>query len=177
MQTLCDYRSTHSDLRQMIGDLRAILSDEYLRIRSNARTAYERLCDLRERVRRHLAEQDYNLYPSLLIHEDPKVKSIGWEFIGGERPIRKTFADYHTRWLKNCDFNFGGEFLAQTREVFAVVAQRLDHEERVLLPKMVEIGMLRAGAPTWVSDKRLRTGWLAAERQVPATNRSRERRG
>ncbi|WP_295447043.1 hemerythrin domain-containing protein [uncultured Thiodictyon sp.] len=142
MQTLSDYRSTHSDLRQMIGDLRAILTDEHLRLRSNAKNAYEQLCDLGERVNRHLTEEDREVYPGLLIHEDPKVNSMAWGFISGERPMRKTFADYHTRWLKNCDFNFGGEFLAQTQQVFAMVAQRLVREEQVLLPKLVEIGML-----------------------------------
>lgn len=143
MYTLDGCRSTHSELRQMIDDLRSILTIDQLRIRPNARTAYELLCDLGERVSRHLAEEDHSLYPSLLIHEDPKVKSMAWGFISGEKPLRKTFDDYHTRWLKNCDFNFCDDFLTETQEVFAMVAQRLDREERVLLPKLVEIGMFR----------------------------------
>jgi hemerythrin-like domain-containing protein len=143
MATLDGYRSTHSDLRQMIDDLRSLLTMEQLRIRPNARTAYEMLCDLGERVRRHLTEEDHSLYPSLLIHDDPKVKSLAWGFISGEKPLRKTFEDYHSRWLKNCDFNFSDDFLAETQEVFSMVAQRLDREERVLLPKLLEIGMFR----------------------------------
>jgi len=138
------YRSTHSDLRQMIDDLRALLTAEQLRIRPNAQIAYEMLCDLGERVRRHLAEEDCGLYPNLLIHEDPKVKSLAWHFISGEKPLRQTFDDYYGRWLKNCDFNFSAEFLAETHEVFDMVGQRIDREEQVLIPKLVEIGMLRA---------------------------------
>ncbi|MBV5273479.1 MAG: hemerythrin domain-containing protein [Lamprocystis purpurea] len=141
MYTLDGYRSTHSELRQTIDDLRSILTMEQLRIRPNAKTAYELLCDLGERVRRHLAEEDRGIYPSLLIHDDPKVKSIAWGFISGERPLRQTFDDYYTRWLKTCDFNFSSEFLAETHEVFDLVAQRIDSEERVLFPKLVEIGM------------------------------------
>ena len=102
MYTLDGYRSTHAELRQMIDDLRSILTKDQLRIRPNAKTAFELLCDLGEKVRRHLAEEDRGLYPSLLIHEDPKVKSIAWGFISGERPLRKTFDDYHKHWLKNC---------------------------------------------------------------------------
>jgi hemerythrin-like domain-containing protein len=143
MQSLDGYRSTHSELRQMIEDLRALLTREQLRIRPNARTAYELLCDLGEKVRRHLADEDRSLYPSLLIHEDPKVKSIAWGFISGEKPLRKTFDEYHKRWLKNCDFNFSDEFLAETREVFDMVGQRIEREEQVLLPKLVEIGMFQ----------------------------------
>lgn len=143
MQTLGDYRSTHADLRNMIEGLSAILTQEQLRIRPNAKNAYDQLCDLGERVNRHLADEDRGLYPNLLIHDDPKVRSLAWGFISGERPMRKTFEDYHTRWLKNCDFNFTDQFLTETYEVFAVVAQRLNREEQVLFPKMVEIGMLR----------------------------------
>jgi hypothetical protein len=143
MHTLDGYRSTHSELRQMIDDLRSILTAEQLRIRPNARTAYELLCDLGERIRRHLAEEDRALYPSLLIHDDPKVKSIAWGFISGEKPLRQTFDDYHARWLKNCEFDFTTEFLAETHQVFEMVGQRIDREERVLLPKLVEIGMFQ----------------------------------
>ena len=143
MPTLDSYRGTHAELRQMIGDLRSILSLDQLRVRPNAKTAYELLCDLGEKVRRHLAEEDRSLYPSLLIHEDPKVKSIAWGFISGEKPLRKTFDDYHKRWLKNCDFNFTDEFLAETHEVFDMVSKRIEREEQVLFPKLVEIGMFQ----------------------------------
>lgn len=137
------YRSTHSELRQMIDDLRSMLTREQLRIRPNASTAYEMLCDLGERMRRHLAEEDRGLYPSLLIHDDPKVKSIAWRFISGEKSLRQTFDEYHDHWLKSCDFDFSDEFLAETHEVFEMVGQRIDREEKVLLPKLVEIGMLQ----------------------------------
>lgn len=143
MPTLDSYRGTHAELRQMIDDLRSILTLDQLRVRPNAKTAYELLCDLGEKVRTHLAEEDRSLYPSLLIHEDPKVKSIAWGFISGEKPLRKTFDDYHKRWLKNCDFNFTDEFLAETHEVFDMVSKRIEREEQVLFPKLVEIGMFQ----------------------------------
>jgi hypothetical protein len=141
--TLETYRATHAELRQMIEDLKALLVPEQLKIRPNARTAYELLCDLGMRVRRHLAEEDHSLYPSLLIHEDPTVKSIAWGFISGEKPLRKTFDDYHKRWLKNCDFNFSAEFLEETDEVLEMVDKRIAREEAILLPKLVEIGLFQ----------------------------------
>ncbi|MBK1722665.1 hemerythrin domain-containing protein [Thiocystis violacea] len=143
MSTLEDYRNSHAELRQMIDDLKAILRPDLLHIRPNAKTAYELLCDLGVKVRRHLAEEDRSIYPTLLIHEDPRVKSIAWGFISGEKPLRKIFDDYHKRWLKNCDFNFTEEFLAETHEVFGMVAQRIDREEQVLFPKLVEIGLFQ----------------------------------
>ncbi|AGA90827.1 hemerythrin HHE cation binding domain-containing protein [Thioflavicoccus mobilis 8321] len=141
MQTLNGYRQSHAELRQMIDDLRAIMTKDQLKIRPNAKTAYELLCELGEKMKHHLAEEDRGLYPNLLIHEDPKVKSIAWGFISGEKPLRKTFDDYYKRWLKNCDFQFSDEFMAETNEVFDMVSGRIDREEHVLFPKLVEIGL------------------------------------
>ncbi|MBK1644743.1 hypoxanthine phosphoribosyltransferase [Thiocapsa imhoffii] len=143
MSTLEQYRQTHTALRQMIEDLRLLLKPEQLQIRPNAKTAYELLCDLGVTVRNHLAEEDRSLYPSLLIHEDPKVKSIAWGFISGERPLRKTFDDYHKHWLKNCDFNFTEDFLAETHEILEMVDKRIEREEQVLFPKLIEIGLFQ----------------------------------
>jgi hypothetical protein len=141
VETLASYRSRHAELTQMVTDLNAIMTPENLRIRPNARTAYELLCDLADKVKAHLAEEDRGLYPNLLIHEDPKIKSIAWGFIRGEKPLRKTFDDYHKKWLKNCDFNFTDQFMQETREVFDMVLYRIEREEQVLLPKLLEIGV------------------------------------
>jgi hypothetical protein len=143
MTNLESYRNSHAELRQMIDDLKSILRPDLLKIRPNAKTAYELLCELGTKVRNHLAEEDRSIYPNLLIHEDPRVKSIAWGFISGEKPLRKVFDDYHKHWLKNCDFKFTEDFLTETHEVFDMVAQRIEREERVLFPKLVEIGLFK----------------------------------
>lgn len=141
MQTLDDYRDCHAELRQMIDDLRSIMNVDQLTIRPNAKTAYQLMCDLAQKVKKHLAEEDRQLFPSLLIHGDPKVKSIAWGFISGEKPLRRTFDEYHKKWLKDCDFDFSDEFLEESREIFDMLTYRIDREEQVLFPKLVEIGM------------------------------------
>ena len=143
MQTLSSFRSRHAELMQMIDDLQAILNLEQLKIRPNAKTAYQLLCDLSDKVKEHLAEEDKGLYPSLLIHEDPRVKSVAWGFISGEKPLRKSFDDYHKKWLKNCDFNFTDDFLRETHEIFDMLVGRIEREEQVLVPKLLEIGMFK----------------------------------
>lgn len=143
MQTLDGYRNSHVELRRMIDDLRSIMTVDQLKIRPNAQTAYQLMCDLAHKVKLHLAEEDRQLYPNLLIHEDPKVKSIAWGFISGEKPLRRTFDEFHKKWLKDCNFNFSDAFLEETHEIFDMLAYRIDREERVLLPKLVEIGMLQ----------------------------------
>jgi iron-sulfur cluster repair protein YtfE (RIC family) len=143
MQTLSSYHKRQAELLQMIEDLQSILTLEQLTIRPNAKTAYELLCDLGDKVKQHLAEEDKGLYPSLLIHEDPKVKSIAWGFISGEKPLRKNFDDYHKRWLKHCDFNFTDDFLRETREIFDMLQYRIERENEILFPKLLEIGMFQ----------------------------------
>jgi hemerythrin-like domain-containing protein len=141
MYDLAHYRSSHTDLRQMIEDLKCLLTPEMLKIRPNAKTAYQLLCELGTKVRAHLGEEDRGVYPSLLIHEDPRVKSLAWGFINGERPLRRAFDDYHRKWLKNCDFNFTQEFIDESRDIFQMVSDRIDRENQVLFPKLVEIGI------------------------------------
>lgn len=143
MQTLSSYRTRQAELTQMIEDLQSILTPEHLSIRPNATTAYNLLCDLGDKVKQHLAEEDKGVYPSLLIHEDPKVKSIAWGFISGEKPLRKTFDEYHKKWLKYCDFNFTNDFLKETREILDMLQYRIERENQVLFPKLVEIGMFQ----------------------------------
>jgi hypothetical protein len=142
MQTLESYRSTHGDLKEMIEELKLVMTVDNLKIRPNAKTAYQMMCTLAERVKEHLAEEDKGLYPALLIHQDPSVKSIAWGFISGEKPLRKTFDDYHKKWLKDCDFNFTAEFVAETNEMFAMLLSRIEREEKILFPKLKEIGIL-----------------------------------
>ena len=139
MQKLENYRNTHSELRQMIEELRSLLTQEQMRNRPKARTVHELLCDLSDLLRKHLAEEDRGLYPSLLIHDDPKVKSIAWGFISGERPLRKLFDDYQHHWLNNSDFNFCDDFITETHHVFEMIGTRLDREEEILFPKLKEI--------------------------------------
>ena len=146
MNNIESYRSTHAELMQMVSDLRSILNLDSLKIRPNAKTAHEMLCDLADKLKMHLADEDKSIYPSLLIHEDPKVKSIAWGFISGEKPLRKTFDDYHKRWLKDCDFDFTEEFIEETNEMFDMLVHRIEREGQVLLPKLVEIGMFKEAA-------------------------------
>jgi len=141
MSTLDSYRGRHDELLNMISDLRAILDKEHLKIRPNAKTAHQLLCDLAGKVKEHLSEEDKGLYPPLLIHEDPKVKSIAWGFINGEKPLRKAFDGYHRKWLKNCDFNFTDAFIQESHDIFEMIMKRIEQEQTILFPKLEKMGM------------------------------------
>jgi hemerythrin-like domain-containing protein len=143
MEILQGFRARHVEIRDMIGDLQLLLQPDQLRIRPNAKTAYRLLCELSDVLKQHLAEEDRGLYPSLLVHEDNRVKSMAWGFISGERPLRRLFDDYRKRWLAECDFTFSNEFLSETVDILDLVEQRIQREESLLFPKLEEIGRLK----------------------------------
>jgi hypothetical protein len=158
MHTLDGFRSRHAELKHIIGALEPLLDERELGVKPNAKTAYRLLCELADKLRAMLAEEDKGLYPSLLIHEDPKVKSIAWGFISGEQPVRKLFNAYHHRWLRNCDFRFDEAFLHETREIFALILDRIEREERLLFPKLEEIRAYREEMVERKSQGRLSAG-------------------
>jgi hypothetical protein len=88
-----------------------------------------------------MSSQDQEVYPGLLIHEDPKLKSMAWGFLNGQKPMRKQFDDYYNKWLKNCDFNFTDEFLAETFEIFDMVEERIARERNILIPSLEVSGV------------------------------------
>lgn len=138
-------KARHAELHEMISDLRAMMTKDQLKIRPNAKTAYQLICDLSAKMKDHMADQDQGIYPELLTHEDPKLKSMAWGFLNGQKPMRKQFDDYHQKWLKNCDFNFTDDFIADSFEIFDMVDERIEREQSVLLPTLESNGIYGYG--------------------------------
>ena len=146
MKPLQEFRDRQNDLHDMLSDLKVMLKPEQLRVKPNAKAAHEHLCLLGQKLKDHLAAEDRGVYPSLLTHEDPKLKSLAWGFISGEKPLRRQFENYHQKWLKDCDFNFTEEFLEETLEVFGAIEARLTREQEILLPKLEQSGVFAEAA-------------------------------
>lgn len=141
MSTLEEFRERQNELLDTISDLKAMMQPEQLQIKPNAKTCYEQLCQLGEKMKQHMAEEGKGVYPPLLIHEDPKLKSLAWGFINGEKPLRKQFESYYKKWLKDCDFNFTPDFMEESHELFEAIEDRIDREQHVLLPRLEESGV------------------------------------
>ncbi|MCU0971406.1 MAG: hemerythrin domain-containing protein [Gammaproteobacteria bacterium] len=122
MTTVAHLRESHAELTEMIQDLEAGLTRENLSIRANAKAMHKLLCDLAEKVRAHLGEEDKEMYPH-------------------QSELRKEFEAYYKKWLKDCDFNFTDAFLTETRGIITALVARIEREEKVLFPKLEEMGM------------------------------------
>ncbi len=141
MSTLESLRGSHTDMQEIISDLRAMMTREQLSIRPTAMTAHKLICDLADKMKEHMIEQDRGIYPDLLTHQDPKLKSMAWGFLNGQKPMRKQFEQYHNKWLKNCDFNFSEDFIADTFEIFDMIEDRIQREETILIPTLEKSGV------------------------------------
>jgi DUF438 domain-containing protein len=141
VSTLESLRGSHTDMQDIISDLRVMMTSEQLNVRPNAMTAHKLICDLAEKMKKHMSEQDRDIYPDLLTHQDPKLKSMAWGFLNGQKPMRKQFEDYRSRWLKNCDFNFTEDFIADTFEIFDMIEDRIQREEMILIPTLEKSGV------------------------------------
>jgi hypothetical protein len=141
VSTLESLRGSHTDMLEIIGDLRAMMTREQLSIRPTAMTAHKLICELADKMKDHMVEQDRGIYPDLLTHQDPKLKSMAWGFLNGQKPMRKQFEQYHNKWLRNCDFNFSDDFIADTFEIFDMIEDRIQREETILLPTLEKSGV------------------------------------
>jgi hemerythrin-like domain-containing protein len=135
-------KGSHADMLEVISDLRAMMTREQLDIRPNAMTVHRMICDLADKIKQHMSEQDKTIYPDLLIHQDPKLKSMAWGFLNGQKPMRKQFESYHAKWLKDCECQTSDEFIADTFEIFDIIEDRIKREESILIPTLETTGVL-----------------------------------
>lgn len=139
-------KGSHGEMQDMINDLRAMMTEDQLKIRPNAMTTHRLLCELAEKMKSHMSSQDQEIYPGLLIHEDPKLKSMAWGFLNGQKPMRKQYDDYYNKWLKDCDFDFTKGFVAETFEIFDMIEERIEREQSILIPTLEMAGFFSQAA-------------------------------
>ena len=140
MHPVSFYQEQHVEILGMVEDLRPLLNKQSLELRPVAKTARRLLCEIAEKLKTHLAEEDKELYPSLLTHGDDKVRSTAWGFINGEHGLRQWSAAYNKKWLKDCNFEFTDEFLQETNQLLDALAARVDREERFLFTRLKDDG-------------------------------------
>lgn len=99
---------------------------------------------LGECMKRHLGAEDREIYPALLIHEDPRLKSLAWGFISGEKPLRKKYEGFHARWLRETSAGDCDAFVSDALELVRMIEERIEREQHVLVPKLERSGLFQA---------------------------------
>ncbi len=138
MHPVSFYQEQHAEILGMVEELRPLLNKQSLELRPVAKAARQLLCEISAKLKAHLAEEDKELYPSLLTHADQKVRSTAWGFINGEHGLRQWTAEYNKKWLKDCNFELTDDFLQETNQLLDALAARVDREERFLFARLQE---------------------------------------
>jgi hemerythrin-like domain-containing protein len=146
MTTIAHLREAHTQLLEMISDVKTGLTVENLKIKANAKAMHTLLCDVAVKVREHLGEEDKEMYPQLL-KQGNALKHTAWNFIAGESELRKEFEAYYKKYLKDCKFELSTSFVDETNGILDAVLARIEREEKVLFPKLEEAGMFAAEQP------------------------------
>ena len=136
MKQLDEYRHQHEELSEIVAVLRRLLKEDELKIEANAHLAHEKLCNLADKLKMHLSGEDKELYPKLLVDEDPSIKAIAWGFIRNESPLRKQFDRYAKKWLKASSFEYSEDFVAETNDLLDALMKRINKEEKELFPRL-----------------------------------------
>lgn len=141
MTNIDTLRDQQREISAIATTVRNMLEPAQLAVPIIAKVARQLLCELCERTKSHLAEEHQGLYPALLTHEDQEIKNLAWGMINNDKPLRKEFAEYAKRWLKDCDFEFSSAFVSETREVLETLDHRMDLERNSMLPRLERRGV------------------------------------
>jgi hypothetical protein len=81
------------------------------------------------------------IYPPLLIQDDLHLKTLAWEFIEREKPLRERLDAYQREWLEGSDLEFTPKFLQETFELFDELEARIEQEKNIFLPRLQARGV------------------------------------
>jgi hypothetical protein len=140
MTSLEELTAQQREINEIVSTLRAMLSTDQVNVPTVASVARVLLCDLCRKVRKHLVEEDEELYPSLMAHADLQIQHLAWGFRAGDRPLRQQFESYAGRWLKGYRLQFTEAFLEETMELLDSIQGRIEREQMVMMPHLKESG-------------------------------------
>ncbi|HEY3423189.1 MAG TPA: hemerythrin domain-containing protein [Negativicutes bacterium] len=91
------------------------------------------LGQLSGKIKMHLASEDQFVYPNLMKHQDIHIRNTCEKFASEMGDLAKVFEEYKTRYLGASKIADNPDaFLADTKNVFAALAERIQRENKSL---------------------------------------------
>ena len=134
MYTAPHLQRQQDEILKISSVIRDLLDPAQLRVSSIAEVTHILLCDLCEKLSKHLSDEHKGVYPALLVDKDLNIYNLAWDLINYDKPLREEFSTYKKRWLKDCEFQFTEEFIKDTIETLNFMERRLEMESRYLIP-------------------------------------------
>jgi len=137
MTTIDDLHRRRKEIIEMASVIEGLMTPQQLAIHPIAKVTHILLCDLCEMMSDHLADEHKGLYPNLLTHGDTSVKNMAWGLINNDKLLKPEFNQYKRKWLRDCEFQFTEEFIADTKDILKTLRQRMELEENTVIPRLV----------------------------------------
>ncbi len=135
------FRAQHDDLLKMAGEIAGKLNATQLA--ENANDVRMLLSKLLGKLNVHLSVEDKSLYPKLLNHSDPGIKTMAKRFIDEMGAIGQTVGNYNDKWKTASAIQEDPtSFIRETNTIFAALKKRIDKENNVLYKKVDDENLL-----------------------------------
>ncbi|HBQ85964.1 MAG TPA: hypothetical protein DD811_05740 [Syntrophomonas sp.] len=130
---ITNLRRQHSEIMSMA---KYILDNiEKRTIHQNIQEIVKTMNVMAGKLKVHLMNEDEYLYPQLLNHSDAALQAFGRKYAEEMKEVTGAYADYKSRYntTTKIENNIDG-FNQETKQVFKVLANRIDREEKELYP-------------------------------------------
>ena len=94
-----------------------------------------------DRVKEHLDLEERELYQSMLLHSDQRVRQTANKFLSGSGEIKRVFGQYLKQWSRSHELRINDyeRFTKDTREMIQLVLNRIEDEVEHLYPTVREV--------------------------------------
>jgi len=138
---------TLEELRQEVHEITDV-SNVFLYLIENRKMCDSKITcnlffDYVEKVKCHLDVHDTKIYALILKEGDDKGRELAENFLSGSIEIKRIFQDYLKKWSrkgsKKLYLSDHDEFVRETREIFGMVLNRIQHETEQLYPLVSQL--------------------------------------
>ncbi|MDH5387504.1 MAG: hemerythrin domain-containing protein [Gammaproteobacteria bacterium] len=126
-----ELRKENNEIKDLSEVLSGLISNSSLR---NNDVFCELLERFQNKLDQHLKHEARSIYPELLNHDETNIKQIAKSFLGNTHELERILSKYTKRWCKHINTEKHEEFENETSEVFRLVNERIQMEEKHLFP-------------------------------------------
>lgn len=126
-----NFRQQHKELLQIANEMSPLLKADQLTANINA--VAQSLAKLAGKLNVHLSMEDKVLYPKLMEHQDPNVKSVANKFVSEMGKIKEVYTQYLNKWPSPESIKKNpAEFINETKGIFDALSKRIQREDAEL---------------------------------------------
>lgn len=127
-----NFRKQHGEMFEIVKRIEALLEPQ--KAAASANEVRGLLSTMMGKLTLHLAMEDNVLYPRLQNHQDPKVREMAKQFMNEMAGVKPTVEAFGRKWTESEIRNNAAAFCAETKKLFAVLADRIKRENTQLYP-------------------------------------------